>query len=442
MRKSIFEQFNTKDSLLVISAYPKRNEIYSKGVCAVSSFAKNTISKLKNENPGRKIVILTIELGSKKTYVEDGILIIRCFKRNSPLSFIALGREILRFNKIKDVMIEFEFASFGDTLTTSLVAPFSILLFLLRKNILIVIHQVLFNMKDLSGHIGIKSNNLKLKVLNFGLKWFYFLLSLSAKKIIVLEEEFKTRLSKITNSEKIHVVSHGVDTNIDALSTKDAKKKFKIKNDEFVILYFGYLTWYKGVDFLIKSLKNQKTINGKKIKVIIAGGPSFTQEQKTHYQNFITKIDTLVKNSTNIIATGFVKEEDISAIFKASDLVVLPYRAFMSSSGPLSLAISYQKPFIISEKLSGLTKSLDFKKALNEANLRKSNIVFDLNKKSLIHTIAFSMEPKTSKKMHLFSTLLKEERAFENIAKYYEVILQSMKERVASSYKLVSSQES
>lgn len=442
MTKNIFKQFNTKGSLLVISAYPKRNEIYSKGVCAVSSFAKNTISKLKNENPGRKIVILTIEVGKKKAYIEDGILIIRCFKRNSPLSFISLTKEILRFNKIKDVMIEFEFASFGDTLTTSLVAPFSILLFLLRKNLLIVIHQVLFNMKDLSGHIGIKSDNLKLKVLNFGLKWFYFLLSLSAKKIIVLEEEFKTRLSKITNSEKIHVVSHGVDTNIETIETKNIRKRFKIKNDEFVILYFGYLTWYKGVDFLIKSLKNQKSINGKKIKLIIAGGPSFTQEHKAHYQNFIAKIDNLIKNSTNIIATGFVKEEDISAIFKSSDLVVLPYRTFMSSSGPLSLAISHQKPFIISQKLSGLTKSLDFKKALSEANLRKSSIVFNLNKKSLIHTIAFSMEPKTSKKMHLFSKLLKEERAFENIAKYYEAILQSMKERVVSSYRLVSSRES
>ncbi len=442
MRKSILEQFNSKDSLLVISAYPKRNEIYSKGVCAVSSFAKNTILKLKNENPGRKIVILTIELGGKKTYVEDGILIIRCFKRNSPLSFIALTKEILRFNKIKDVMIEFEFASFGDTLTTSLVAPFSILLFLLRRNLLIVIHQVLFNIKDLSGHIGIKSNNLKLKVLNFGLKWFYFILGQSAKKIIVLEEEFKTRLSKVTDSGKIHVVSHGVDTNIETSNTKNIRKRFKIKNDEFVILYFGYLTWYKGVDFLIESLRNQKSINGKKVKLIIAGGPSFTQEQKTHYQGFITRINNLIKDSTNVLATGFVKEEDISPIFKASDLVVLPYRIFMSSSGPLSLAISHQKPFIISQKLQGLTKSKDFKEALEEANLRKSNIVFDLNKKSLIHTIAFSMEPKTSKKMHLFSKLLKEKRAFENIAKYYEFILYSMKERVVSSYKLVSSKES
>lgn len=442
MKKTVFEQYNSKDSLLVISAYPKRGEIYSKGVCAVSSFAKNTILRLRNENPGRKIVVLTIDVNKDKSYVEDDVLVIRCFKRNSPLSFISLLKEIFRFNKIKDVMIEFEFASFGDTLTTSLVAPFVFGLFLLRKNILLVIHQVLFDIRDLSGHIGIKPNNLKLNILNFGLKWFYFLLTLGAKKIVVLEEEFKKRLSKVTNLQKIHVISHGVDTDIKSVDRLKARKRFGIKNDEFVILYFGYLTWYKGVDFLISSLKDKKYINGKKIKLVIAGGTSFTQEQKIHYQRFIAKVDKLIKSSSNVIATGFVKEEDISPIFELSDLVVLPYRTFMSSSGPLSLAISYKKPFLISKSLLGLTKSTDIKKALGEANLRKSDIVFELSKESIIKSIAFAMEPNISQKMLLFSKILNRERSFENLAKYYENILQSMNEKIVASYNFVSSRES
>ena len=442
MKKTVFEQYNRQDSLLVISAYPKRNEIYSKGVCAVSSFTKNTLLKLKSGNPNRKIVVLTIDVNKDKSYIEDDVLVIRCFKRNSPLSFIPLLKQVLKFNKIKDVMIEFEFASFGDTLTTSLFAPFIFCLFLLRKNILLVIHQVLFDMKVLSGHIGIKSNNLKIEVLNFGLKWFYFLLTLSAKKIVVLEEEFKKKLSAVTDSKKIHAISHGVDTDIKTVDRLSARKRFGIKNDEFVILYFGYLTWYKGVDFLISSLKDKKTINGKKIKLVIAGGVSFTQEQKTHYQKFIAKIDNLIKDSSNILATGFVKEEDISAIFQTSDLIVLPYRTFMSSSGPLSLAISHQKPFIISKGLLGLTKSVDIKKALIQANLNKSDIIFNLNKNSLIHTIAFSMEPKIATKMLLFSKILYKERAFESIAKQYETVLQGMKERVARSYSFASSTKS
>lgn len=442
MKKTVFEQYNSKDSLLVISAYPKKGEIYSKGVCAVSSFAKNTILKLRNENPNRKIVVLTIDVNKDKSYVEDDVLVIRCFKRNSPLSFISLLKEIFRFNKVKDVMIEFEFASFGDTLTTSLVAPFVFGMFLLRKNILLVIHQVLFDIRDLSGHIGIKPNNLKLNILNFGLKWFYSLLTLGAKKIVVLEEEFKKRLSKVTNLQKIHVISHGVDTYIKSVDRLKARKRFGIKNDEFVILYFGYLTWYKGVDFLISALKNKKYINGKKIKLVIAGGASFTQERKIHYQRFIAKVDKLIKSSSNVIATGFVKEEDISPIFELSDLVVLPYRTFMSSSGPLSLAISYKKPFLISKSLLGLTKSTDIKKALGEANLRKSDIVFELSKESITKSIALAMQPNISQKMLLFSKILNRERSFENLAKYYENILQSMNEKIVASYNFVSSKQS
>lgn len=442
MKKTVFEQYNRQDSLLVISAYPKKGEIYSKGVCAVSSFAKNTILRLRNENPNRKIVVLTIDINKDKSYIEDDVLVIRCFKRNSPLSFISLIKEIFRFNKIKDVMIEFEFASFGDTLTTSLVAPFVFGLFLLRKNILLVIHQVLFDIRDLSGHIGIKPNNLKLNILNFGLKWFYFLLTLGAKKIVVLEEEFKKRLSKVTNLQKIHVISHGVDTDIKSVDRFKARKRFGIKNDEFVILYFGYLTWYKGVDFLISALKDKKYINGRKIRLVIAGGASFTQEQKIHYQRFIAKVDGLIKSSSNVIATGFVKEENISPIFAISDLVVLPYRTFMSSSGPLSLAISYKKPFLISKSLLGLTKSSDFKKALGEANLRKSDIVFELSKESIIKSIAFAMQPNISQKMLLFSKILHRERSFENLTKYYENILQSMNEKIVASYNFVSSKQS
>lgn len=442
MKKTVFEQYNRKDSLLIISAYPKKGEIYSKGVCAVSSFAKNTILRLRNENPNRKIVVLTIDVNKDKSYVEDDVLVIRCFKRNSPLSFISLLKEIFRFNKVKDVMIEFEFASFGDTLTTSLVAPFVFGMFLLRKNILLVIHQVLFDIRDLSGHIGIKPNNLKLNILNFGLKWFYSLLTLGAKKIVVLEEEFKKRLSKVTNLQKIHVISHGVDTDIKSVDRLKARKRFGIKNDEFVILYFGYLTWYKGVDFLISALKDKKYINGKKIKLVIAGGASFTQERKIHYQRFIAKVDKLIKSSSNVIATGFVKEEDISPIFELSDLVVLPYRTFMSSSGPLSLAISYKKPFLISKSLLGLTKSTDIKKALGEANLRKSDIVFELSKESITKSIALAMQPNISQKMLLFSKILNRERSFENLAKYYENILQSMNEKIVAVYNFVSSRES
>ena len=423
MKNGFIKKYNQNDSLLVISGYPKKNQTYSQGVCAVSSFTKNTLIALQIENPLRKIVVFAPIINKNEIYEEDGMLIVRCFKRNAPLSYLGLLKNIIYFNRVKNVLLEFEFASFGNTFMTSLLAPLAWIMFLNRKYLTIVVHQVVSDMGNLSGHIGISRKTLKMKLLNLSLELFYAFLTLPAKKVVVLEEEFKNKLSKVTNKNKITVIPHGIDTKIQKINKEKARKELKINNEDLVILYFGYLTWYKGVDFLIRSLKDVNTINGKRIKIIIAGGPSFTQKEKAHYLKFISKVNSLIKKSTNIIATGFVEEKDIPTIFSAADLAILPYRAFMSSSGPLSLAISYAKPFIISDKLEGITHSLDFEKALELAKIDEKQIIFKLDKTNLVKTIKMSMDPKIKRKMILLSKALKEARSFNNIAKDYDVIL-------------------
>lgn len=437
MKNLNINNFNKSNSLLVISGWPKKKELYSKGVCAVSSFAKNTLTTMQKENPDRKIVVLTMEIDKRESYVEDGILIIRCFKRNSPLSFLNLFRNILKFNKAKDVLIEFEFASFGDMFTTGLLIPLTFALFFLKKDIKIVVHQVLDNIKDLSGHIGISKNNPKITILNYALKCFYILLTAPASKVFVLEEEFKQRLSKLTNPKKIVIIPHGIDTNIQIVNRNIARKNLGLTENDYAILYFGYLTWYKGADFLVKTLKNAEKINGKKIKLILAGGPSFTQEEKTHYQTFLSSLKKQLKGSKNIITTGFVKEEDITPIFEASDLAVFPYRTFMSASGPLSLAVSHNKPFVISENMEPFLNSIDIKNAMNLSQINRKDLIFKMNKLSLIKTIKNVMNKDLQQKMILFSKIISEERSFANSAKTYNRFFVKESKKVNALYNLI-----
>ncbi len=439
MKNRIIEKYNRKDSLLIIAGWPKKRETYSQGVCAVSSFTKNALTALQKENPDRKIVVLTMQIDKKEIYEEDGMLILRCFKRNKSLSYLSLIKHIFLFNRIKDLLIEFEFSSFGNTFMTGLLAPIIWALFLMRKNINLVIHQVVSDIKDLSGHIGIPVNNSRMSIFNNFLKLFYFSLALPSKRVIVLEEEFKTKLSRLVGSDKITVIPHGVDTNIKK-TNKDMRKSLGIKNDEFVILYFGYLTWYKGVDFLVNTLKNTNKISGKKIRLVVAGGPSFTQEEKVHYQRFLKKVEKAVESSKNVILTGFVKEKDITPIFKAADLSVFPYRTFMSSSGPLSLAISHNKPFILSKNLEALTHSSDIQRSMNGAGIKKNDIIFKLNKKDLIKTIKTCMDFKMQKKMIIFSKMINEERSFANLAKVYDKTIsgKASEEKVSIVYNLTS----
>jgi len=52
--------------------------------------------------------------------------------------------------------------------------------------------------------------------------------------------------------------------------------------------------------------------------------------------------------SNQVIFTGFIPNDSIGLYFSAADLVVLPYKVAMASSGPLTQSLSYKTPILIS----------------------------------------------------------------------------------------------
>src|SRR3989344_9076526 len=119
--KRLIEKYNLPESILLISSYPEKGVHYSQKVCAVGGFAKNTIEALQKKNNRTRYVILTTTFnGKSEIYEENNVLVIRLFKRNRISSYIPLIKAIFTFNKIKNVLIEFEFSSWGNTKTTSI----------------------------------------------------------------------------------------------------------------------------------------------------------------------------------------------------------------------------------------------------------------------------------------------------------------------------------
>jgi glycosyltransferase involved in cell wall biosynthesis len=191
-----------------------------------------------------------------------------------------------------------------------------------------------------------------------------------------------------------------------------AKKALGIAPDKKVILYFGYLSWYKGADLFFKFAKKMANSN---YHFLLAGGPSFTNVHKPHYKKYL---DLFINPPKNIQITGFVPEDKISLYFSAADLVVLPYRTMMSSSGPLSLAFSFEKPLVMSEKMKDYVKTKDFYTAMNELKLSHEDIFFKLNNKS------FSMAlQKNHSQLVQFSRHMKKLREFDTIGKKHMSVI-------------------
>ncbi|MFN4213094.1 MAG: glycosyltransferase, partial [Microgenomates group bacterium] len=242
----------------------------------------------------------------------------------------------------------------------------------------------------------------------FFIKKYYFLICCFSKKIFVLEKVFKKRLTGLkVNENKIAVVPHGVDIKFDVKENKNKPQS---------LLYFGFLTWYKGVDWLVENITNEN-------KLIIAGGPSANLKQKKHYKLFLNKLIKKIKTKKNITLTGFVKESKIKNYFNNSEIVVFPYRRMISSSGPLSLVFSFEKPFILSRPLEGYFESEDFQEALKETGLKKEDFLFDLNPESFEKRLSWAR--KNLDKLSTFSQIMKQKRSWGKVARRYFEILTS-----------------
>lgn len=419
--KKYLNKFNSASTLLVVASYPEKNVLYSDKVCAAGGFTKNTLNAINQINT-QPMVVFTTVLSKPEVYLDSSNrLIIRCIQRNSPKSMINTSYYIRQFTKPTKLLFEFEFSSFGSTSVTLAIPILLTLIKQMNKQTTIVLHQVLTSLEDLSGHLGISKNSLKLKILNQGLRVFYKSIGFLADQIIVLEEEFKNRLIPLINRDKILVIPHGIDTNLKPISQKNARQILRLNPNEIVILYFGFITWYKGADIFTEVAKKfPKTFNGRTVRFIIAGGPSFTLSQKPHYQQFLQHV--LITKPTNMQITGFIDETMLTSYFSAADLLVLPYRSFMSSSGPLSMAASFNKPVIMSKSLQGYLKTDSFQEAYSTLKADKS-LFFTPNVSSLSKHLMKTLKSQNLNKLAIFSHRLRELRSFNKIAETYNQAL-------------------
>ncbi|MBI3620298.1 glycosyltransferase [Candidatus Roizmanbacteria bacterium] len=410
----LIRKYNRPGNVIFISSYPEQKSRYSPNVCAVSGFTKNTIDSLKKLYAKNSYIVLTMKSGADDRYEEDRVLVDRVFERNNPFSYLNLAREVLRFGKVKKVVIEFEFGSFGNIAVAAFFIFIPLLLKLLGKKQIIVIHQVIENLDDLSGHLGWKKNDIRVLLFNPLLSIFYKTLVYLADKIVVTEEVFKRKLKKIAGGDqKIAVISHGVDTNVRELDRLKSRKTLGIAKNKFVVLYFGYLTWYKGADFLARSAKKTRD---KSLLFLLAGGQSFSNKAKSHYQRYLDNFKALPKN---IRLTGFIPEDKISLYYGAADLVVFPYRTMMSSSGPLSFAFSYAKAVLLSEKLHPYLYSADFAESLKKAKVKPADLYFNFKFGGLKKKI----NQLKKNKLILFSKLIRRKRNYLKVTKKLTFLL-------------------
>jgi glycosyltransferase involved in cell wall biosynthesis len=156
-----------------------------------------------------------------------------------------------------------------------------------------------------------------------------------------------------------NVIYHGADPAIvQPISKAEARARFSLPQDKMIAVAIGFSTATKGWDILSKI----EMPNGW-IMVLNSSKGHFNREQNLSYGIQ----DRTRKKSNDDDATkaidlqrGFLTDEELSMLFYASDVVVLPYK-ITSGSGVMFDALAHTVPFVASD--------LDFFKEFEEMGL-------------------------------------------------------------------------
>jgi len=421
LSNTVIKRYNNPGTVVVLSLYPNQGETYTAGKTGVASYTKNVVRNMR-----RKVIVLCDIETVPEVYVEDHALVIRCFRKDHLGMWLDIWHALSRFPDVQTVLTQYDFAMYGNPMVSSIGLVFLGFLRIHGYRTFVTLHHVVDDVTKLKGHVGLggsPKDAFIANIYNFLFHTFYRILSLVSSHVIVLETSLKDKLRTIAPWVATSAIPHGVDANLRPMPTKLARKKLGIPVRDHVIIFFGYINWFKGADIFARTFARVHHLLGKRVHVIIAGGESPTLANRPYYQYFFREVRDEVRASKHITLTGYVPQKDIATYFSAADLIVFPYRHYMTASGVLSLTFSYRKPFIISRPLAEMFHSEDFERQLAHAGLRASDITFDLYPQSIIDMTKEVLINGRKAKLVVMANSLRTARSYVRVAKAYEDLL-------------------
>ncbi len=181
----------------------------------------------------------------------------------------------------------------------------------------------------------------------------YFLKSCDG--FITMSEKVLTDLKFFEKSKPAQLVPHPLYDNFgEIISKEEARKIVGLTTGEPIILFFGFIRKYKGLDMLLEAMADER-IKKSGIKLLIAG--EFYDGEKQYRE----QIDQLGISNSLILRTDFIPDNEVRYYLCAADAVIQPYRS-ATQSGVTPLAYHFEKPMIVTN-VGGLPALVPDRKA-------------------------------------------------------------------------------
>ena len=166
----------------------------------------------------------------------------------------------------------------------------------------------------------------------------YFLKACAA--FITMSEKVLQDLRLFEKEKPAELIPHPLYDNFgERIEKNEAREYLGLKKDEKIVLFFGFIRKYKGLDLLLKAM-NDERIKRENIRLLIAG--EFYENEKP-YLEFIKQngLDDSV-----MLRSNFIQDSEVKYYLCATDCIVQPYRN-ATQSGVTPLAYHFQRPMIV-----------------------------------------------------------------------------------------------
>ena len=157
---------------------------------------------------------------------------------------------------------------------------------------------------------------------------------------VTLSEKVQKDLTLFTQKPSATVVHPLYDNFGEPISKLEARKKLALDEFDPIILFFGFIRAYKGLDLLLRALGYLKK-QGKIIPTLVIAGEFY--DKKEPYLQIIAEEDL---TNDVIVKSDFIADTDVRNYFCATDFVIQPYKN-ATQSGITPLCFHFNKPMLV-----------------------------------------------------------------------------------------------
>jgi len=268
--------------------------------------------------------------------------------------------------------------------------------FLIRKKYK---NKILFMTENVVSH---EANPIDKILTKIGLRNASKFLTLSG----IVEKEVR-QYSKDKNVYRSELPVYDCYKPVDESNRQKIKIELGFEPESLVLLFFGYVRKYKGLDVLIEAFPSILAENPY-ARLLIVG--EFYDDPKP-YMEQINKLK--IEDKVRVI-NQFVPNEEVARYYQVSDVVILPYRS-ATQSGILNIAYGFYKPVIVTD-VGGLAEFVE--------EGRTGFVVDPDSTEAILYGVNKFIKAKDKTDFHKFIEEKNKQNSFNKLPEVFEKILE------------------